>query len=489
MRSAIATVTAVGLAGCRSDGESTVGPTRTPPPETDTDVETETEPAPTETESPTATPSPSPTPVPAIVERYGDRYDSIVNVAEAKHGPSIDGVANEAMTHDDTLLYFPTGEYELSKLVARDVRNVGLVSLPEDDAVIRPTVPRDKLDKAFFDFRYVSDVLMDGLRFDYTESGFGGSVRLVAHGNFIARDLRVDGKLPDRNKTRKNVAFRFDVQDEEGIGVVTRVVARDGGHDGGNGVGIFVGKDHSGTVTFRDCEVANFPNNGLYASAPGRDTDGYRGENGTVHVRGGRYENNNIANVRIGSTGSTVKDVTVVVDEVPPTISQSDLNVRGIRLRARNRQLVEDCEIRIGEDAGHGFGAISYHPDHGTSTVRNTKIVVDRDNFDAIDAADASDGGTEAPLHFENVTITGAASGGATVDISDRHGVTVRNCSIEQTGDDRDGLVLTDSQDCLIADSTIRVTGDPIDRNNATVRKENLTLGKPTLSDPGSVDD
>ncbi|MFC7138433.1 right-handed parallel beta-helix repeat-containing protein [Halosimplex aquaticum] len=477
LRAGIAAAVAAGLAGCRSDGEETVEPT---PPET----ETPTDPAPTETEPSTPTPSPSPTPVPEIVERYGERYDSIVNVAQAASGDSSVGeVVAEGINTDDTLLYFPTGEYELPELRVRDVRNVGLASLPRDDAVIRPAVPRDDFREAFIDFRDVSDVLLEGITFDYTEPGYGGSLRLVTHGNFIARDLRTKGKLPDTDKSRKHVAYRFDVQDEEGIGLVERIVARDGGHDGGNGVGIFVGKDHAGTVTFRDCEVANFPNNGLYASAPGADYDGYRGANGAVHVRGGRYENNNIANIRIGSTGSTVRHATVVVDKVPPTISESDLNVRGIRLRARNGQVVEDCDIRIGEDAGEGFGAISYHPDHGSSTIKNTRIQVDRDDFSAIDATHANGGGTEAPLTFENVTITGKAAEGATVDIADRHGTTFRNCKIEQTGADREGIVFTNSEDCLVANSTIRVTGDPIELNDSTVDRKALTLGTPSVPD------
>ncbi|WP_436926421.1 right-handed parallel beta-helix repeat-containing protein [Halosimplex amylolyticum] len=460
------------------------------PTPTPSETETPTDPAPTETEPSTPTPSPSPTPVPEIVERYGERYDSIVNVAQAAgDDASIDDVVATAINTDDTLLYFPTGEYELSGLRVRNARNVGLASLPKEDAVIRPSVPRSELSEAFFDFREVADVLLEGLTFDYSESGYGGSVRVVTHGNFIARDLRTKGKLPDRDKSRKHVAYRFDVQDEEGIGLVERVVARDGGHDGGNGVGIFVGKDHAGTLTVRDCEIANFPNNGLYASAPGANYDGYRGANGAVHVRGGRYENNNIANVRIGSTGSTVRHVTVVVDKVPPTISEHDLNVRGIRIRARNGQVVEDCDIRIGEDAGEGFGAISYHPDHGSSTIKNTRIRVDRDEFSAIDATHANGGGTKAPLEFENVTISGTAAGGATVDITDRHETTFRNCEIEQTGDNREGIVFTDSEDCLVADSTIKVTGEPLEVNNSTVDRRDLTLGTPDPPDDPEPND
>ncbi len=471
----VAAALGVGAAGCGSnDREQTdregagtrAGPVRL----TDT---------PTPTAEPTPTGTPTATPIPEVVAEYGDQFDSIVNVVDAGADPEGEEPVNDVLTDaiaDDTLVYFPAGRYALDYMEIENVSGFGLVSIPHERTVIVPNGPIDEIGNHFIDFRRVGDILLDGLEFDFTESGVGGAVRTIAEGNIVARNLQTHGKLPDRNPDRKHVAYRFEVQNPRGKGLVERVVARGGGHDGGNGVGIFVGKDHAGSLTFRDCEIANFPNNGLYASAPGQRLEGYTGNNGDIHVRGGRYENNNIANVRIGSTGSTVKDVLVVVDEVPPSPSDHHLNVRGIRLRARSDQLVENCEVRIGENAGPGFGAISYHPEHGSSVVRNTTIRVDRDDFNAIDATDASNGGSKAPLTFDDVTITGGASGGAAVKIADRPGTTLRDCRIDQSGTDRNGIVLVDSENCTVVGSTIRVTGRPIETENASVERRNLSI-------------
>jgi len=471
----VAAALGVGAAGCGSNDRE---PTDQEDPGTPIDPTTPTD-APTATPAPTATDSPTATPIPEVVAEYGDQFDSIVNVVDAGADPEGGEPINDVLTDaiaENTLVYFPAGRYALDYMEIEDVGQFGLVSIPHEQTLIVPNGTAEEIGNHFIDFRRVGDILLDGLEFDFTESGVGGAIRTISEGNVVARNLRTHGKLPDRNKERKHVAYRFEVQNPQGKGLVERVVARDGGHDGGNGVGIYVGKDHAGSLTFRDCEIANFPNNGLYASAPGQTLDGYTGNNGDIHVRGGRYENNNIANVRIGSTGSTVKDVTVVVDKVPPSPSRSHLNVRGIRLRARSDQLVENCEVRIGANAGRGFGAISYHPEHESSTVRNTTIRVDRDNFNAIGATDASNGGSEAPLTFENVTVTGTAAGGAAVDIADRPETTIRNCRIEQSGSDRHGIVFTDSENCAVIDSTIRVTGRPIETENASVDRRNLSI-------------
>jgi len=483
LRGTVAAALGVGAAGCGSNDRAS---TDRADPRTRVEPTTPTD-APTATAAPTATDSPTATPIPEVVAEYGDQFDSIVNVVDAGADPEGSEPINDVLTDaiaENTLVYFPAGRYALDYVEIEDVGQFGLVSIPHEQTLIVPNDTIDEIGNHFIDFRGVGDILLDGLEFDFTESGVGGAIRTIAEGNVVARNLRTHGKLPDRNKDRKHVAYRFEVSNPQGKGLVERVVARGGGHDGGNGVGIYVGKDHAGSLTFRDCEIANFPNNGLYASAPGQTLDGYTGNNGDIHVRGGRYENNNIANVRIGSTGSTIKDVTVVVDEVPPSPSERHLNVRGIRLRARSDQLVENCKVVIGENAGHGFGAISYHPEHGSSTVRDTEIRVDRDEFSAIDATDSSNGGTEAPLTFENVTVTGTAARGAAVDIADRPGTALRGCRIEQTGADRRGIVLTDSTDCVVADTTIRVTGRPIETDGASVARRNLSIE--TLQ-PGEV--
>jgi len=464
---AVAALMTAGV-GCQSNGDKTIEPTDAHPSETP-------DPAKTRSMAETGTK----TDIPQIVQQYQDRFDAVVDIAAAganlEGTEPINGIIDDHLG-DDTLLYFPAGRYTLDQLQIHGKSNVGLVASPDEEVTIAPAAPIETIGNHFIDFRSVSNILLEGLTFDYTEKGYGGAVRVIASGDIVVRDLQTRGALPDQNRNGKHVAYRFDVRNPDSTGIVKRIVARDGGHKGGNGVGIYVGKDHAGSLTFRDCEIANFPNNGLYASAPGQTLDGYTGANGIVHVEGGSYENNNIANVRIGSTGSTVRDVTVVVDKVPPSPSPNKLNVRGIRLREREDLLVENCEIEIGANAGEGFGAISYHPQHGTSTVRNTEIRVDRDDYSAISATDSSNGGTEAPLRFDHVTVTGTATGGAAVEIADRSETEFQNCRIEQSGADRNGIVLINSRNCLVADSTIRVTGEPIVEENSTTSRRSLTI-------------
>lgn len=56
-----------------------------------------------------------------------------------------------------------------------------------------------------------------------------------------------------------------------------------------------------------DCHAYDFANNGIYASNCGKKSGG----GGKVHVRGGLYKNNNISGIRIGSPGSSIKNVVV----------------------------------------------------------------------------------------------------------------------------------------------------------------------------------
>jgi hypothetical protein len=466
---------AAGLAGCGSDDDDDRTPTPRPTPDRDeTPTATET---PSETETAPPTPTETSTPVPEIVRRFGDRFGSIVDLTEAGADAAgdqrIDDVLADAVA-DDTLLYFPSGEYKLGPVRLENCSNVGLVSLPGEDVTITPAVQAGEMNHRFMEITGASDLLIDGITLDFEGTRRGGAVHVAATDDFVVRNVRVRGKIPDRLLSANAVAFRFEAVEQSASGVVENVVATDGGHEGGNAVGIYVGKDHAGELTFRDCRIEGFPNNGLYASAPGRQLDGFTGADGAVHVRGGRYANNNIANVRLGSTGSTARGVEIVVDRTPPVPEDSSLNVRGLRLRGRSGQVVENCTIRIGSEAGKGFGALVVHPDNGAATVRNTEISVDRDDYRAINALPAAGDGDAGPT-FENVTVTGSAGGGEAVAVSGRDGTTLSGCVVEQSGDGRAGLVFSESADCVVADSTIRVTGDPIRVEDASVERRNIT--------------
>ena len=408
----------------------------------------------------------TPTALAAARERYGDRFESVVDATDAGIRPG-DGPIDEALTaalDDDRLVVFPGGSYGLRSVELTGYDNAGLVSAPGTRATLVPTADATAIDGLFARFLGVEDLLLSGFDLDFRARGAGGLVQ-VRGGGFTVSDLRVRGRLPETVD-----AFMFEVSDESATGRVRRLVATDGGRAGGDSVGVYVDRAHAGELRLEDCRIANFPNNGLYASTPGADDGGA----GPVHVRGGRYANNNIANVRLGSTGSTARGVEIVVDRTPPVPEDSSLNVRGLRLRGRSGQVVENCTIRIGSEAGKGFGALVVHPDNGAATVRNTEISVDRDDYRAINALPAAGDGETGPT-FENVTVTGSAGGGEAVAVAGRDGTTLQSCVVEQSGDGRTGLVFSESADCVVADSTIKVTGDPIRVEDASVERRNIT--------------
>lgn len=407
-------------------------------------------------------------------------YRTVVDAVEAGADPDggepIDG-AVEPLLSDDTLVWFPAGTYALGRLHVRDVEHLALQARPGERATIVPARPATAVDHRFVTFDGVHDLAVAGFDLDYRAPGRGGAFRVVGAGDFSVRDLRVRGRMPDRDLPASPAAFRFDVGDASATGLVEGLVARDGGHDGGNAVGIYVGHDHAGTLLVRDCEIAGFPNNGLYASSPGIDRPGFRGRDGPVHVRGGVYRNNNVAGVRLGSTGSTARGVRIVIDRTPPDVAGTH-NARGLRLRGRHGQVIEDCEIVLGPDAGFGFGGLVVHPDAGRATVRNTAIRVDADGRHAVNVLPVGDVDGPVGTTLDGVSITGSAAGGTAVLVRGRRGWTLQDCAVHQDGTDRDGLVFEDCRNCAVVDTIVDVTGTPLRRTNSDVRARGLATGE-----------
>ncbi len=189
-----------------------------------------------------------------------------------------------------------------------------------------------------------------------------------------------------------------------------------------------------------------------------------------VRVLGGRYRNNNIANVRLGGRGAVARGVTIVVDEVPP---YNELNARGLLFRNGRDHRVENCRVVLGEDAGESLGAIVFNPDAGRVSVRNSDVEMDRDGIPAVYAPPPS---AKAPDEtgpvFENVSIRGTAGRDRTVDVAGRDRTELRDCRVVQSGDDRGGVRFARSDRCLVAGTTIDVTGDAIlDRRSSVNRR------------------
>jgi hypothetical protein len=399
---------------------------------------------------------------------YADQFETVVNAVSAGADPNGNRPINsllEGHAGDDTLITFPAGTYRLRPVTLAGHENFGLVSAGDGRATFVAPSGLCLGPNPFVDFEWVDDLLLDGIDFDFRAAGAGGIIKLVADGNLTIRNLRTRGSCRGQI-----AAFRMDVVDEGGVGVVENLDARNHGNNE-TLTGIYVSNDHAGELTFRDCRLRGFSDNGLYASAPGDDD----GNHGLVHTVGGNFRNNNISNVRLGSDGSSARGVSISVDATPDLDA---VNLRGIRLRQGRDQRVEDCDIEIGPEAGESFGGIVFHGDNAGAYVKDTRITVDRDEVPAIHAFPRPDETEHAPL-FENVTIDGGATGGFAATIDGRIGTVFRNCTITQRGANRGGVRFSDCNGCRIVDSRIEVQGNPVVLENATAALRNTTVVTP----------
>ena len=404
-----------------------------------------------------------------VPERYAEEFGTVVDVVEAGADPTGEEPINGLLADyaaSDTLLAFESGTYRLAPGVFSGLSTFGILGIGDERPTIRPTSSRCHPGDAHLAFESVEGFLLEDVDFDFQQDGTGGSIHLFADGDVAVRNVEVSGDCPDQI-----AVLRVDVREADAEAVVENLAATDRRRDS-QLTGVYVGKPHAGSITFRDCRIRGFSDNGLYASAPGRP----EGEDGSVAVVGGTYADNNIANVRLGSTASVARGDTV--DVASPAPLEGSVNARGIRLRDRGDHVVEDCEIAIGGDTDRSIGAVVFHPDAGGATIRDTSITVDADGVVGIHALAPSNPDVEGPV-VEDVTIGGSAASGYAAALSGRDGTVFRNCVVEGTGHDRGGIRLDDATDCEIVDSEIRTTGAPIDLRGASATVENTTIATP----------
>ncbi|SNZ16953.1 hypothetical protein SAMN06269185_2826 [Natronoarchaeum philippinense] len=193
--------------------------------------------------------------------------------------------------------------------------------------------------------------------------------------------------------------LRAEARDEDARMVLDKVWLPDGVVDGDDAVGLYVGADHAGTIEFIDCYVEGFSDNGLYASGPGAGFDD--AEDGRVIVEGGLYKNNNISNLRLGSSNSVAREVTLVHDGPSPP-NDGVWNQRNLRIRQPGENIVvEDCDIYHSVDSYYPVDMSSQFSG-GSGVIRNTRIYT---NSSSMAIGNHGDGWSA-----ENVHLTGDGS-------------------------------------------------------------------------------
>lgn len=429
-------------------------PSDTPEPDPSTETPTETE---TQTETPT--------------DRYSEweGFETIVDAVAVGADSTGEQPVNflfERYANDDTLIAFEPGTYKIDYFSLSDLAGFGIVGTGDEPATFVPTAGNCRGGHPWVALDGISDLHLENLTFDFRTVSSGGPIHLFLDGESVIRDVTCLGSCSNQISM-----VRVQVTDEQGSARFENFEARNS-DDNQSLTGVYVGENHAGDLLFEDCLLDHFSDNGLYASSPG----GEGGGDGAVRVVGGEYRNNNISGVRLGSTGSTAQDVTVVVDSKTP--GWGGLNARGIRLRNKSGQVIDNCRITFGENAADSFGGIVCHQDNGGALVRDTTITVDRASIPAVRAFPVVRA-TDETLTLENCTIEGTAGAGVTARIEGRDGTVFRNCTIEQRGSERRGLHFLDSSNCRIVDSRIDVTEAPVTVENGTVTVENSTIVTP----------
>lgn len=369
----------------------------------------------------------------------------------------------ESYADDDTLIEFEQGTYAIDTHSFGGLEEFGIVGTGEWPARFVPASGNCSSGHPWIGFDGVSSLSLENLTFDFRTVPRSGPIHFVLSGSSILRGVTCLGSCP-----KQISMLKVEVEDEAGSAKFENCRTRNS-DDNQSLTGLYVGREHAGRLVLRNCSVDGFSDNGVYASAPG----GEDGRDGAVHVVDGTYRNNNVAGIRLGSTGSSAQKVTVVVDL--ETAGWGALNARGIRLRNKSGQLIDDCTVTFERNAADSFGAIVFHQANGGALVRNTTVTIDRHSIPAVRAFPVEEESDDAP-RFENCTFDGEANAGVTAHIEGRDGTVFRNCTIEQGGEGRKGLYFLDSEDCHIVDSQIDVAMAPVVVDNGTVTIENSTL-------------
>lgn len=405
-------------------------------------------------------------------------YDQVVDIVAA----GADNTGTEpiddvfaAVAEDDTLVTFPAGTYVANNLGLYRRRNFAMVG--EGDATL---VPGDDYDAE----RWIAGAETENLRienftFDHTAPGVAPEVDISAYDGLVIRNIYKKGFQPGGD-----VALGFRILDSTGSGLIENLRAP----DGGTSAGVYLASD--GPITVRDCHVERFHDNGLYASH----------STAPISVEGGTYRNNGVAQVRLGSAGSSIRGADVVIDDsVPP--NQDVINMRGVRIADGPGPVsIENCDLRM--ERGEGSGAVVGAFSGGSFDVRDTRIYVGEEyTTNGSDGTRTSygilvdDATATAPGErtIENVSITGGGTFRAAMAFRRDHNL-VRNCCIHQTGRGRNGVFFEGCTDNEVSATTIDVTDEELVFQDAAAETSDIATdgacplpGGGTQGDTGAV--
>lgn len=321
-------------------------------------------------------------------------------------GSPADFIENNAA--DNTVLFFPPGTYSFDRGAVVEGVSGFSIMCPSGRAIFTEgTIGEGATMVTLGSFENpVSDIHVSGIQTDTVQARLfelygGGLVEDILFTSekgvsSVGATYHISCRVFDEGKT---LTFK-DVRMPEG-GTYGEPLTDAAG-------GWFVHQETAGTVNFINCEASGFPNNGIYASAPGETG----GEDGSIHIKGGTFIDNNVAGVRIGGDGSSVRDATFKFVAPDPDFS----GVRGVYVRNGTGHVVENnrfetgtgvtgvSHIRVTSDAQSVALNNNYHFDEGGSrALRISDGAADSENRVTVDGLElrGDAGDEEYPIFIE----------------------------------------------------------------------------------------
>ncbi|MFC6990565.1 hypothetical protein ACFQH3_01425 [Haladaptatus sp. GCM10025707] len=325
-------------------------------------------------------------------------------------------------------------------------------------------------------------------------SASGADLLIRAEGdNWTIRNVGIKGQFDVGEDNGYGYVFRFD-----GNGLIENVYLGDGFKWGISSKGAMLsGPEHAGHVTIRNCYVAGWSDNAIYAAGSGRvsgpgQTDG---QGGNYTFENCYFRDNNISHLRLAADGTTVRGCVFhntgnVRPEMNTSAGDSDVvNSRGIYTGYGDPSqviTVEDCDFNLtGTNTcstdewdysicSSSVAQSSTHSTYGdcsTVSIENSRIN-GRTIGEFVEVRSSTETGPDAPNISVPAGVPQSAEEAAGDSASSTDSTTTTSDSITDTTDTSTGSVLSiTGADGQVTNYEFAVTGslEKSDANNATI--------------------
>ncbi|MFC5279384.1 hypothetical protein ACFPM1_11550 [Halorubrum rubrum] len=362
----------------------------------------------------------------------------------------------------DALIEVPPGRYKIAEPISvAEVSNWGLAGLGEKRTDVRfVTTEGSRIE--FEIHGRGTDLFFENFVFDQgPEFDRSMGMTLFIDDNLRIHNVEKAGANPTSDPNGVS-ALLLNVVNPDGRAVVDTFV-RTGPQVFApypeNELCVYSGQAHEGTITYRNLDIRNAGENGIYASkCPG-----------DVHVEGGFYKNNRNDGVRISGEGSYIRGVSVVIDsdDFHPDNRGVEGNMRGIRMQSGDKGysggLIEDTELELRSTfITQALVQISHN--QGGMTMRDSTLQnwTDSPSFRATDPSDYVDRPWNVVL--EDVQFSEYGRTEPAIEIRGRPNSVLRNVSIRSERDfgARHGVDVAGCDGTVFEDVTVRTNGVPL---------------------------